>query len=109
MLFRSLFASWLYYAWLGWRALRMFRRARGDDNEEGFRLRLYIAAGIAVIFSTFLISWTINQFLSQEAGIVFGVVFGLFEAWHSDARNELATKEVAPSNDAGAIAATTES
>lgn len=104
-----LFASWLYYAWLGWRALRMFRRARGDDDEEGLRLRLYLAAGMAIILSTFLISWTINQFLSQEAGIVFGVVFGLFEAWHRDACNELAMKEAAPGNDAGAIAATIES
>ena len=79
-----LFGSWLYYVWLGARTERRLRRSRLPEHER-YRLRIFIAAGVAVILSTFLVSITINQFLSHEAGLVLGVIFGLLEVW----RNEL--------------------
>ena len=80
-----LFSAWLYYAGLGVRTIRLLRRESAAGLEENFRIRLFTAAGVAIICSSFLISVTINQFFSHEAGLVFAVIFGLTEVWHRDA------------------------
>lgn len=76
-----LFGSWLAYVRLGWVTERRLRAADWLDPHERYRLRAFIAASVAVILSTFLVSLTINQFLSHESGLVMAVLFGLMEAW----------------------------
>ncbi len=79
-----LFGSWLSYVFLGWRTERRLRTADWLEDDDRFRVRSFIAAAIAVVLATFLISLTINQFLSHESGLVFAVLFGLIEAWNRE-------------------------
>lgn len=88
-----LFISWLYYVRLGWRTERRIRRRRDIDEDERYRLRISIAAAVAVILATFMISVTINQFMSHEAGLVLGVLFGLLEAWRNEEDRETIERE----------------
>ncbi|MBE0643858.1 MAG: hypothetical protein IH600_07235, partial [Bacteroidetes bacterium] len=67
-----LFGSWLSYVALGWRTERRLRSTPGLSDDERFRLRTFTAAAVAVILATFMISLTINQFMSHESGLVFG-------------------------------------
>ncbi|MFZ1731268.1 MAG: hypothetical protein WBQ23_10825 [Bacteroidota bacterium] len=76
-----IFGSWISYIILGLRTERRLRSACWLTEDDRFRLRSFTAAIVAIIVSTFLISLTINQFLSHESGLVFGVLFGLLEAW----------------------------
>jgi hypothetical protein len=76
-----LFTSWLLFIWKGVRIARRYGVGAARAEEDSFRIRLFAAGGAAIIASTFLVSITINQFLSHEAGFVFAVIFGLFEIW----------------------------
>lgn len=96
-----LFGSWLTYAALGWRTERRLRSTPGLSDDDRFRLRSFTAAAVAVILSTFMISVTINQFMSHESGLVFGVLFGLLEVWSREAGEE--RKEVKGSRGEGGV------
>lgn len=76
-----IFGSWLAYAALGWRIERRLRRVTGGDDADRYRVRALTAAGVALILATFIISITINQFISHESGVIMAVIFGLLEAW----------------------------
>ncbi len=89
-----LFSSYLAYILLGLRMERQLRILPGIAPHVRFRWRAAIACGIAIIVANFFISITVNQFLSHEAGLIFAVIFGLFEAWRrqiGDAQDAIGT------------------
>ncbi|MCZ7557215.1 MAG: hypothetical protein M5R41_12520 [Bacteroidia bacterium] len=89
-----LFSAWLYYAFIGLQIARRFGKTRNRSDEDVVRVRLLAAAGSAVILSTFLVSITINQFLSHESGFIFAVVFGLFEVWYREEKSVTAGGQI---------------
>ncbi|MCB2203207.1 hypothetical protein KQI65_00550 [bacterium] len=76
-----LFSSYFAYIFLGLRMERQLRRLPDIPPHIRFRWRTAIACGIAIIVANFFVSITVNQFLSHEGGLVFAMVYGLFEAW----------------------------
>ena len=79
-----LFGSYLAYVLMGVRLERRLRTWPGLPENVRFRWRTAVACGIAIIVATMLVSITINQFLSREGGLVFAVLYGLYEAWERE-------------------------
>ena len=75
------FSALLAYVALGRRNELRLRSVSGPGEADRYRVRALNATAVAVILAIFLISLALNSFVTHEAGMVLGVVFGLLEAW----------------------------
>lgn len=75
------FASLLAYVLKGRRIELRLRALHGPGESDLYRIRALAAAAVAFVLSIFVVSYALNSFLTHEAGMVLGVLFGLLEVW----------------------------